>query len=85
MLLSATATTRTLKVGCSGADVTALQNKLNYLGYNCGNPDGKFGNGTKNVVISFQKTYGLTPDGIVGNNTLNAINTTVNRKNKNIL
>lgn len=85
MLLSATATTRTLKVGCSGADVTALQNKLNYLGYNCGNPDGKFGNGTKNVVISFQKTYGLTSDGIVGNNTLNAINTTVNRKNKNIL
>lgn len=83
--LSTTATTRTLKVGCSGADVTALQNKLNYLGYNCGNPDGKFGNGTKNVVISFQKTYGLTPDGIVGNNTLNAINTTVNRKNKNIL
>lgn len=82
---SKAAASRTLKVGCSGSDVKALQTNLNFLGYNAGTPDGKFGNGTKNAVISFQKTYGLTPDGIAGKNTLNAISTTVNRKNKNIL
>ena len=58
---------------------------LNLLGYNAGTPDGIFGNGTKNAVISFQKVYGLSADGIAGTNTLDAISTTVNRKNKNIL
>lgn len=28
--------------------------------------DGKFGNNTKNAVIAFQKTHGLSPDGCVG-------------------
>ena len=31
--------------------------------------DGKFGNNTKNAVINFQKTHGLSPDGCVGLNT----------------
>lgn len=31
--------------------------------------DGKFGNGTKNAVINFQKLVGLVPDGCVGLNT----------------
>lgn len=57
------ATSRTLKVGCKGDDVKALQTNLNKLGYNAGTPDGTYGNGTKNAVISFQKTYGLSPDG----------------------
>lgn len=82
---ASTATTRTLKVGCTGDDVKELQKNLNLLGYNAGTPDGIYGNGTKDAVISFQKTYGLSADGIAGTNTLDAINTTVNRKNKNIL
>lgn len=85
IVLANESTTRTLKVGCNGNDVKALQANLNLLGYNAGTPDGKYGNATKNAVISFQKTYGLTPDGIAGKSTLSAIRITVNRKYKNIL
>lgn len=85
MVSASRAATRTLKVGSRGDDVKTLQANLNLLGYNAGTPDGIFGNGTKNAVISFQKTYGLSADGIAGTNTLDAISTTVNRKNKNIL
>jgi len=85
MVSASRAATRTLKVGSRGDDVKTLQANLNLLGYNAGTPDGIFGNGTKNAVISFQKTYGLSADWIAGTNTLDAISTTVNRKNKNIL
>lgn len=85
MVSASRAAVRTLKVGSTGDDVKALQTNLNLLGYNAGTPDGIFGNGTKNAVISFQKTYGLSADGIAGKNTLDAISTTINRKNKNIL
>jgi peptidoglycan hydrolase-like protein with peptidoglycan-binding domain len=85
MVSASKAAARTLKVGSTGDDVKALQSNLNLLGYNAGTPDGIFGNDTKNAVISFQKTYGLSADGIAGTNTLDAISTTVNRKNKNIL
>jgi peptidoglycan hydrolase-like protein with peptidoglycan-binding domain len=34
-----------------------------------GKPDGKFGNGTEAAVKSFQKTNGLTADGIAGETT----------------
>ena len=80
-----TKATRTLKLGTSGDDVKKLQENLNALGYNTGTPDGKFGNNTKNAVILFQKVYGLDADGMAGSATQNAINTAINRKNKNIL
>lgn len=85
MASASKATTRTLKVGSKGDDVAQLQKNLNSLGYNAGKPDSVFGNGTKDAVISFQKTYGLSPDGAAGKNTLSAISTTLNWKNKNIL
>lgn len=78
-------TTRVLKLGTSGDDVKKLQENLNALGYNTGTPDGKFGNNTQNAVILFQKVYGLDADGKAGSATQNAINTAINRKNKNIL
>ncbi|MYR59338.1 hypothetical protein GTY54_24895 [Streptomyces sp. SID625] len=31
--------------------------------------DGRFGNGTRNAVIAFQKSRRLTPDGVVGRGT----------------
>ncbi len=74
-----------LKVGSKGAKVTELQRNLNTLGYNAGTPDGAFGNGTKNAVISFQKTYGLTADGIVGKTTQKAISESVYRKTHGIV
>lgn len=62
-------TSTTLKVGSRGDVVRALQVNLNELGYHCGTPDGIYGLGTKNAVISFQKASGLTADGIAGNQT----------------
>ncbi len=64
---------RTLKAGCSGDDVKRLQETLNKLGFNCGNPDGIFGAKTKTAVMAFQSAYGLKADGIVGTQTRAAI------------
>lgn len=60
--------------GSKGSAVKDIQAKLNELGYNCGTPDGDFGNNTYNAVVAFQKAKGLVADGIVGNATLPALN-----------
>jgi peptidoglycan hydrolase-like protein with peptidoglycan-binding domain len=33
------------------------------------NPDGKFGSGTKTVVMTYQRNHGLKPDGVIGPKT----------------
>jgi len=43
-----------------------LQDSLNTSGYRTGGLDGIFGANTRNGVIAYQKSKGLTPDGIVG-------------------
>lgn len=53
--------------------VSTMQTKLNTAGYNCGTPDGKFGNGTNRAVLNFQGAHSLTKDGKAGRNTLNAL------------
>lgn len=58
-----------LKKGARGNITKLLQEKLNNLGYNTNGVDGIFGNGTHNAVIQYQKSKGLTADGIVGKNT----------------
>lgn len=58
---------RTLRKGMTGDDVKELQRLLNITS------DGIFGEQTKQVVISFQRNNGLTPDGIVGKNTINKL------------
>ena len=83
--VKAAAANRTLKVGSRGDDVKQLQTNLNSLGYSAGTPDGIFGNGTKSAVVAFQKTYGLSSDGIAGNQTQSAISTALYYKNHNIL
>jgi peptidoglycan hydrolase-like protein with peptidoglycan-binding domain len=60
-------TGKVLKVGRSGDAVKALQRFLKI------EDDGKFGPATKAAVIKFQKDRGLKPDGIVGKNTVGAI------------
>jgi peptidoglycan hydrolase-like protein with peptidoglycan-binding domain len=52
--------------------VRYIQAALNQMGYTC-NPDGYFGQATKNAVILFQSAHGLTQDGIVGNETRHQI------------
>ena len=58
-----------LKIGASGNITKLLQEKLTSLGYGTNGVDGIFGNGTKNAVVKYQKSKGLTADGIVGQNT----------------
>lgn len=66
----------TLKIGNKGADVKALQQKLHLI------PDGIFGNLTEEAVKEFQKTAGITVDGIVGPDTWSKLGiTSVNKRN----
>ncbi len=59
----------TLKKGASGNITKLLQEKLVKLGYSTNGVDGIFGSGTYSAVREFQKTRGLSADGIVGQNT----------------
>lgn len=74
--------------GDKGAAVKALQEKLIKLGYSCGKygADGDFGVGTESAVRKFQSDHSLGVDGMVGYQTMSAINKaidslTVNSKN----
>ena len=53
--------------------VKALQEELVARGYDTNGVDGIFGSGTKSAVVSFQKSVGLSADGIVGKDTLHAL------------
>jgi rare lipoprotein A (peptidoglycan hydrolase) len=63
---AATLGQRVLKKGHRGKDVFALQRVLSLKGYSPGPTDGVFGGLTKRAVKQFQRSRGLTRDGIVG-------------------
>lgn len=65
----------TLKLGSRGTDVITLQKKLNL------HQDGIFGPLTKEAVKEFQKSNGLTVDGIVGAKTWAKLGVTSNNRN----
>ena len=56
-----------LRRGSRGAEVKILQTHLGIAS------DGAFGPGTENAVRAFQRSRGLTPDGIVGAQTWGAL------------
>ena len=58
-----------IRQGSRGAYVLIAQDDLNTLGYRTGGLDGIFGAQTKNAVTSYQRSRGLSADGIVGCNT----------------
>ena len=58
------------RLGSSGNEVKSIQRKLSSLGYYKGSIDGIYGNATKSAVTAFQRSCGITADGICGNQTL---------------
>lgn len=56
-----------------GRDVRVLQGALNALGFACGQPDGIFGAYTERAVREFQSNVAQADDGIVGTDTVRAI------------
>lgn len=58
------------RVGSTGTEVTQVQQKLKSLGFYTGSVDGVYGSATKKAVAAFQKSVGLTADGVTGNATL---------------
>jgi len=63
----------TVKINSRGPDVALLQAMLNRLGFNAGPADGIFGTRTRDGLIRFQTSAGLTPDGIAGPKTWAAL------------
>ena len=61
-----------LKRGASGDSVKELQNLLNQNGATL-DVDGVFGPDTQSAVVNYQRSNGLTVDGMVGNETMGAL------------
>lgn len=58
------------RFGSTGTEVKNIQQKLKSLGFYKGAIDGIYGTQTKNAVTAFQKSCGITVDGIAGRQTL---------------
>ena len=72
-----TASAANLGQGSTGDKVSEMQRKLKNWGYYDGSVDGIFGSGTRKAVEYFQRTNGLTPDGVVGRATAAALGMTL--------
>lgn len=57
------------------SQVTMLQQSLTQYGFDTHGADGKYGNNTTTVVKQFQKSEGLTADGLFGKKSLAALET----------
>ncbi|HEY1564780.1 MAG TPA: peptidoglycan-binding domain-containing protein [Gaiellaceae bacterium] len=64
---------QTLNPGDTGSQVEVLQRALNSLGFSVGKPDGDYGPATQTAVEKFQAAKGLAEDGVVGQQTLAAL------------
>lgn len=62
-----------LAQGSRGEAVRDLQTRLRNVGYDPGPIDGIFGTRTHSAVVDFQRSRGLTPDGLVGELTWTAL------------
>ena len=62
-----------LSKGATGDDVISLQSALREHGYTITDPDGEYGSSTKNAVFMFQDDHGITPSGVVDDETYRAL------------
>lgn len=62
-----------LRDGSGGPQVEELQKKLKDAGFDPGPIDGQYGDQTRAAVTAFQQARGLSPDGIVGPQTRDAL------------
>jgi peptidoglycan hydrolase-like protein with peptidoglycan-binding domain len=63
-----------LRKGSQGAAVSAVEIQLKFqYGFTSLSVDGQFGSMTKSAVKAFQRKFGLTPNGKVGERTWNAL------------
>jgi len=68
-----------LRLGSASNAVREVQNALQRLEFDIGGaPDGRFGVGTRKAVQDFQRAHGLDVDGVVGQQTVDAILTKAN-------
>ena len=67
-------TSVTLQKNSNNDEVLKLQTMLASLGFYSGNKTGNFGDLTQDAVMAYQRSKGLTADGIAGKKTLAAIN-----------
>jgi murein DD-endopeptidase MepM/ murein hydrolase activator NlpD len=70
---------RPLATGARGWDVAALQFALAWHGFPSGTFDGYFGSHTHRAVRRFQRWAGMTPDGVAGPGTIDALRAPVPR------
>lgn len=69
------------RFGSNGSEVRDIQTKLNEWGYYNGEIDGIYGSRTVAAVRQFQRSNGLTVDGIAGGSTLAAMGITSGASN----
>jgi peptidoglycan hydrolase-like protein with peptidoglycan-binding domain len=67
-------TSRDLRIGATGADVTCLQQALADASYLSGSPSGQYDNATFSAVRKLQTDKDLFVDGLVGRETALALN-----------
>ena len=68
-----------LKPGDTGPQVRILQRALASLGFSPGKVDGNYGPSTQDAVSRFQRSVGITADGVVGPETRQALRTALNK------
>ena len=68
------ATSKTLRQGDVNNSVKNMQERLIALGYLSGKADGNFGSQTYAALVAFQRANALSVDGIAGQKTLTALN-----------
>jgi len=62
-----------LRLGSEGPRILALKKRLQNRGFNPGDVGTQFTIGTETAVRLFQQSVGLSPDGVVGSNTVAAL------------